>query len=309
MIAIIGYGKHVTNTIIPALQRTDIRIKYILVRNDNLLKNHESVIFTDSITDILNDVEVTHVYIATPLSTHYNFSKLALLAKKNVLCEKPISSSLQKVEELFSIAKTNDVLLDEMEMFTYHKQFKNLKKLMKRPDLGTLLKVTACFQVPHLQKDNIRYDKAKEGGALFDIGFYPIVANLSLMENSKLSFGKIFSQELYEVDLTGVAIFVGGGVYGIATWGLGAIYKNNITLEYSNAEIIVNRAFSKPFNLETKIVINMLDGTSEDILIPQDDHFGEQFMHFTSKNTYEEYGKKHITERCSVMNQLMNYQQ
>jgi hypothetical protein len=105
MIAIIGYGKHVTNTIIPALQRTDIRIKYILVRNDNLLKNHESVIFTDSITDILNDVEVTHVYIATPLSTHYNFSKLALLAKKTYYVKNLFLLLYRKLKSYFQSLK------------------------------------------------------------------------------------------------------------------------------------------------------------------------------------------------------------
>jgi NDP-hexose-3-ketoreductase len=306
MIAIIGYGKHVKNTVIPALSRADIKIKYILVREVSLTLKHESIEFTHSLQSILDDIEVTHIYIATPLSTHYHFTKLALSGKKNVLCEKPLSNSLHTTEELFTIARASDVFLDEMVMFSYHQQFIKLKEVMKRPSLGTLLKLTSCFQVPHLEKDNIRYDKTKDGGALFDIGFYPIAANLFLLENCEFSSGKIFSQELYDVDLTGTALFYNkGGVCGVASWGLGALYKNYIRLEYSDAEIIINRAFSKPFDLKTEIAINTIDGSTEKVSINPDDHFAQQFLSFMSKIKYDNKSKNSVIERISVMTKLI----
>lgn len=305
MIAIIGHGKHVTKTIIPALLRASIKIKYVLVRKANLCSVNETIIFTSSIQTILDDIEVTHVYVATPLSTHYHFSKLALLAKKNVLCEKPISSSVYETEELFSIAKASDVFLDEMVMFSYHQQFIKLREVMKRPYLGKLLKLISCFQVPHLSSDNIRYDKSKDGGALFDVGFYPIAANLFLLENCEFTTGKIFSQKSYEVDLTGTAMFFNKeGVCGIASWGLGTIYKNYIKLEYSEAEIIVNRAFSKPFDLKTEIVIKSIDGSIETLSINSDDHFSQQFSFFISNTRFDANKKCAVVERSLAMSKL-----
>ncbi|GAB56980.1 hypothetical protein GPUN_2866 [Glaciecola punicea ACAM 611] len=306
MIAIIGYGNHVKNTIVPALVRANINIRYILVRDMNLSSKLGTINFTNSIDHILNDTEVTHVYIATPLSTHYHFCKLALLAKKNVLCEKPIAALLHQTEELFAIAQASNVLLDEMLMFSFHKQFKTLQKVMTRSKLGKLLRLTTCFQVPHLQRENIRYDKNKGGGALFDIGFYPIAASLLLLKNCKFSSGKVFSQKSYDVDLTGAALFYSNeGACGIASWGLGAIYKNYIKLEYSDAEIIVNRAFSKPFNLETEIEINHLDGSAERILIKPNDHFAQQFSFFLSKSEYSSERQTTVINRISVMAQLI----
>ena len=304
MLAIIGFGQHVIKTIIPALDRAKIKVKYIFIRDINIKHKHHLINFTTRINDILNDLSVTHVYIASPLSTHYYFTELLLKAGKNVLCEKPLSISVSDSNHLFQIAKDKDLYLNEVTMFSHHNQFKKLQTIINNHNFGKLLKINSCFQVPHLESNNIRYDKNQEGGALFDVGFYPIASILLLLPNAKLDSGKIFTQTGYDVDLIGTALLTDTDCFATASWGIGLTYKSYISLEYSECEIIVERAFSKPFNLNTDIKIKRLNGAVNIIKIDPDDHFHHQFTNFISKTNYESKCQKEVKYRTSVMETL-----
>ena len=76
-----------------------------------LKKNYPSIQYTSDSKEIFADKEIDAVIIATPINTHYNLVKKALLSKKHVFVEKPISSTLSKAEELIKIAKKNNLLL------------------------------------------------------------------------------------------------------------------------------------------------------------------------------------------------------
>lgn len=60
---------------------------------------------------IWKDPEVKHVFIATPIDTHYKIAKKALLSGKNVFLEKPISRKAREAESLIRIAEERDLVL------------------------------------------------------------------------------------------------------------------------------------------------------------------------------------------------------
>ena len=70
-------------------------------------------VYTD-MDKMLSDESVNFVYVASPNSLHYEYSKKALLAGKNVLCEKPFCTTLSQAEELFKIADEKGLFLVKM---------------------------------------------------------------------------------------------------------------------------------------------------------------------------------------------------
>ena len=73
--------------------------------------------------------------IATPINTHYNLVKKALLSKKHVFVEKPISSTLSKAEELIKIAKKNNLLLFVGQIFIFNEILKKIVQISKRENI------------------------------------------------------------------------------------------------------------------------------------------------------------------------------
>lgn len=130
-----------------------------LVRNFFLLKNcavktvsdlkHENLDKINSIyprihttkdyKEILNDKEIDAVAIATPLFTHYKLAKEVLLAKKHVLVEKPMASSVAECEDLIKIAKANGLILMVDHTFLYTGAVNKIKETVDSGDLGELL--------------------------------------------------------------------------------------------------------------------------------------------------------------------------
>jgi predicted dehydrogenase len=85
---------------------------------------------------IFEDPEIDAVVIATPASTHYTFTKRALLAGKHVLVEKPITTSSAEAEELEGLAREKGRVLLVGHVFLYNEAVRRLKEIVSNPDFG-----------------------------------------------------------------------------------------------------------------------------------------------------------------------------
>ena len=174
-LAIVGFGQHVQKNILPALlQIPDLIIVCVYVRNpDSYVEMCERVGLVARPIEALGEITVDYTYVATPLSTHFNLARKSLYAGSNVICEKPLTDSPSKTSELFKVAAAKNLSLYEVCMYRFHKQYRHLKNLIdeRRSDIRS---VQARFMVPHLDQRNIRYNASLGGGALFDVGYYPI---------------------------------------------------------------------------------------------------------------------------------------
>jgi NDP-hexose-3-ketoreductase len=300
MLAIVGCGDHVQRNILPVLERiNDVIIKYIVVRNIEKYSGNHSSLCTSDFTKVLNDDEITAVYVATPIQSHYTFVKQAILAGKNVLCEKSLTTNLNDSKILVELAQLNSVKLQEVVMYEFHEQFQWIKNYLRRQNSTRLIKIHSTFQIPHLASDNIRYTK-EMGGALLDVGFYPLSMLISLLGATKNVSSSLFTQKNCSVDLFGLAVLTYDEVYGVAEWGIGRLYKNEITLEFEDHEVIVQRAFSKPSSFETKVVITQNDIEIESVTINSDDHFYNLLTDFFSNNKNNVEHLDSIIERAKL---------
>lgn len=141
-------------------------------------KNGISKVYTD-LDEMLNDDNINFIYVASPNSLHYPQTKKALLAGKNVICEKPFTSSAEELEELIQIAKEKGLYLFEAIIPIHLPNFKWLKTQLDR--VGEL-KIVQC----NFSQYSSKYDAFKagknpnvfntefSGGALMDINLYNI---------------------------------------------------------------------------------------------------------------------------------------
>ena len=132
-----------------------------------------------SLDAMLADPDINLIYIATPNSLHYRQTKAALLAGKNVLCEKPFVPTAAEADELIALAKEKHLFLFEAITTAHHPNYALVRKHL--PDLGPLRVVSCTFcqyssrydallsgQVPPV------FDPAYCGGALMDINLYNV---------------------------------------------------------------------------------------------------------------------------------------
>lgn len=83
------------------------------------------------------------IYIATPLSTHYEYAKSALLAGKHVLCETPFVLKRSEAEELYGIAETKNLVLMVALKTAYCPAFGHIVTLLKSGTIGEIVEISA----------------------------------------------------------------------------------------------------------------------------------------------------------------------
>jgi len=303
-IAMIGFGDHVRKNIFPAISRSEhLDIAAVYVRNPEKYKSYslQYKINFRSLYDDEIEKDVDWVYISTPISSHYDLALKYLSADKNVICEKPITESFEKTKTLYDVAEKMGKVLQEVCMYKYHAQFQSLKSTIENSDLKA---VKVKFSIPHLSRDNIRYKKELSGGALLDVGYYPLSLIISLFGLPESFHTSKYSESGYEVDLFGAAVFSYGSFYCIAEWGIGLPYSNEVEVITELESIKYNRIFSKPHDFTS--TVEYYDGKNrEEKVIGADDHFVnlfESIVYYESTDLLK--GKKDTLNVSKILSEV-----
>ena len=123
--------------------------------------------------DVLDSDDVDAVYIALPNHLHVTWAERALRAGKTVLCEKPMGLTPGEVEGLLGAAG-QDARLWEAFVFPFHPQTELLLSAIESGRIGALREITSEFHFAVRSPENIRLRPELGGGALYDVGCYPI---------------------------------------------------------------------------------------------------------------------------------------
>lgn len=137
--------------------------------------------------DFLKQVEA--VYIATPHIYHYEYAKQALLNKKHVLCEKPMTLNKDEAKELFSIAKNNNVVILEAIKTAFCPAFSHLIRIAKSGMVGKVIDVEASFSM--LKSGSTReLNPEMGGGSMTELASYTLLPIIKLFGTvyEKVSF-------------------------------------------------------------------------------------------------------------------------
>lgn len=120
-----------------------------------------------------DDVDV--VYVATTHDLHYENARLALAAGKAVLCEKPLTINGRQAHNLVNLARQQDVFFMEAWWTRFFPAIESLLTDLAAGVLGPVRLLQADFGVQHdWAPDHRMVDPARAGGALLDLGVYPV---------------------------------------------------------------------------------------------------------------------------------------
>lgn len=125
---------------------------------------------------LLADPDIDAVYIPLPNALHVDWSIRAAEAGKAVLCEKPIALHASDFDRLIAARDATGHLIAEAWMPAHHPQWAKVRALIAGGALGRLHTVSGAFTYGLTDPANIRLSADLAGGALRDIGVYPIGA-------------------------------------------------------------------------------------------------------------------------------------
>jgi predicted dehydrogenase len=138
----------------------------------------------DSYGALINDPMIDAVYISLPNHLHCEWTIKALKAGKHVLCEKPFAMNVAEVELMIQTAKECDRLLVEAVWDRWHPRMVRAVELVKSGEIGQVVSIDASFTFPASIEGNYRLSPEMGGGALLDIGVYPLHAIAAIVGDS-----------------------------------------------------------------------------------------------------------------------------
>ena len=171
----IGAGVVATKALAPAVRSARNANLYAVASRDisRALNLSPSCVY-DNYDELINDPKVEAIYISLPNNVHASIASRALLAGKAVLCEKPLTMNYQESEELVRVAKASNSLLVEAIWFRWHPRLIKACEQIAAGVIGEISQIDAAFTYVNNNKGNYRFDPALGGGALLDLGPYPL---------------------------------------------------------------------------------------------------------------------------------------
>lgn len=185
-------------------------------------------VYTD-IDEMLRDENVNFIYIASPNILHYEQAKRALLAGKNVICEKPFCSRADQARELVTIAKDRGLFLIDAVPTAFLPNLDILKRELHK--VGRIKLVLSNYSQYSSRYDLLLKGEVPNvfspefaGGSLMDINFYNVYLNVALFgKPQKVVYYPNFFGNL--VDTSGILVmqydgFVSESAGAKDTWGV-----------------------------------------------------------------------------------------
>ncbi len=118
--------------------------------------------------------DVDAIYNPLPNSLHAQWTIAALEAGKPVLCEKPLTGTIADTRRVLAAAERTGTPLWEAFVFPFNTQMDQISSLLAGGAIGELREIQSDFHFPLTRPGDFRLSAAMEGGALRDVGCYPI---------------------------------------------------------------------------------------------------------------------------------------
>lgn len=175
----IGYGA-IANTVMKQLKDTDNNLYGVYGHNFEKASNFASKYGAkayENIQDFLNDENIDAVYIATTNDSHAYYCRKCIEYNKPVLCEKPFAINKREADDVITLANKKGVYVAEA-MWTWHNEVSlKVKEWINAGVIGDIKEIKAKYSFPLLKKNDYSsrlVNPNAGGGALLDIGIYPI---------------------------------------------------------------------------------------------------------------------------------------
>lgn len=221
---------------------------------------------------LLADDSIDAVYIPLPNHLHKEWTIRAAEAGKHVLCEKPFALTAGEAEEMVEAAAKAGVHLAEAFMYRHHPRYDRIREIIAAGEIGTIRGIHGTFTFNSSgASENVRFHKQWGGGALYDIGVYPISAARFILgrEPEAATVQAMFSPRHGDVDMmaSGLVEFPDsvGLTFDCAMW---AAFRNTLEILGTDGRIYLPSAYIQPPDQPSVFQVFTKDGQREETLEP-----------------------------------------
>lgn len=138
-------------------------------------ENHGIELTFGSYAELIDSDAVDAVYNGLPPNLHALWSIAAVEAGKPVLCEKPFALTVSDVEAMLAAEARTGRLIMEAQHTYYHPRHARIREIVRDGTIGKIQHVEAQFDVRVEENPGeLRWDGAVGGGAVWDLGIYPV---------------------------------------------------------------------------------------------------------------------------------------
>ena len=164
--------------VVPAMQQSALcDMRAVASRNLDAAKAYAAKlgipVAYGSYQELFDDPAIEAIYNPLPNEQHVPMTLAAARAGKHVLCEKPFALNANEMAALREVA--DKVHIMEAFMVRHHPQWARVRELVRSGQLGEVRTLQSHFSYFNTDAANIRNRPEHGGGALYDIGCYPIV--------------------------------------------------------------------------------------------------------------------------------------
>ncbi|NMP22708.1 Gfo/Idh/MocA family protein [Sulfobacillus harzensis] len=160
--------------------------------------------------DVLDDSTIDAVYIALPNHLHEEWTVKALAAGKHVLAEKPLGLDAESVARMIESARAHNRYLWEAFAFPFREQMRMVQEILDEGAIGAVCHLQSVFYSSIADPNNIRWDATMGGGALYDVGCYPVHWAGYLLGEAHQARAFMVERRGVDVEVNGQVAFAGG---------------------------------------------------------------------------------------------------
>jgi xylose dehydrogenase (NAD/NADP) len=200
---------------------------------------------------LLDSPDIDAVYIPLPNTDHVPWTLAAIAAGKHVLCEKPIALTPADIDRIATAATAAKVIVEEGFMYRHEPLTARVQSLVNDGAVGTVRAIVSGFTFALDPGTNIRLVQELGGGALWDVGSYPVTyAQLLTGHEPKMVFGSAHWHPAgVDEEFMGLLRFHEGPTANIYA-GFRAAYRTWLEILGSDGGLTVPNPF-RPGPLET----------------------------------------------------------
>ncbi|MEK7674480.1 MAG: Gfo/Idh/MocA family oxidoreductase [Verrucomicrobiota bacterium] len=214
---------------------------------------------------LVNDPEINVVYVATPHSCHKENTLLALAAGKAVLCEKPFAINATEAEEAICFARHQQLFLMEAMWTRFFPLMEKLRELLRSGAIGEARLLTADFGFrSEVQEEERLFAPACGGGALLDVGVYP-VSLASMVFGAPQRIAGLASMGRTGVDEESAVLLAhAGGQLAVLTSAIRVETPQEAVIMGTNGRVRIHRPWWRP----TALTLTRDSGEEETLQFP-----------------------------------------
>lgn len=235
---------------------------------------------------LLADPDVDAVYNPLPNHLHVPLSLRALERGKHVLVEKPVALTAAEAGTLLAARDRTGLKVSEAFMVRSHPQWLRAREIVRSGRIGALRAIVGSFTYFNDDAANVRNRPEWGGGALLDVGCYPVTMSRFIFEEEPLRVLALSRRDPAQgIDRLTSALLDFPSGQAIFTCSMDVPLSQRMQILGTRGHVTIEIPWSPPTDRPTRLVVDdgrdLLGGGLAVEQIPACDHYRIQLERFS----------------------------